>query len=422
MLKNQKGIILITAYLVIVVLLILGSSFVTRSLSERRISEREKSSIQTFYLAEAGFERGMDWLRAQPNPPEGTDVFDPLGGTVTLGGGNYRITIDPDDSNPGVFLKKYSIISTGSIGDTTRGVVAEVQVDSFARYAYFTDDEHFRWGWWLIPVWFVTGDYLTGPVHSNSHFHIYGNPVFAGPVTTADDYIQYYQGGPPLDNPDFQQGIEFEVSSIQMPASTVDMETKASSGGLLLRGDTTVELQSDGTMNVTNANEGWVNQNMSLPANGVLYVDDGSLNISGTLNGQLTAGSEENIVITDNILYNTDPRLDPTSQDVLGLVSEENVVISQNAPFDVEVDATIMALDDSFTVERWWQGPAKGTLTLYGGLIQGTRGPVGTFSGSTGEKLSGYSKDYYYDFRLMANPPPFYPTTGDYVILSWREE
>jgi hypothetical protein len=81
-----------------------------------------------------------------------------------------------------------------------------------------------------------------------------------------------------------------------------------------------------------------------------------------------------------------------------------------------------MALGNSYIVEKWYSGPPKGTLTTYGGIIQRERGPVGTFNGSTGQKLSGYSKDYNYDTRLMASPPPFYPTTGDYISLSWTEE
>ena len=419
--RNNRGIILIASYLVIAVLLVLGSAFMSRSISENRFAQRERDAIKAFYIAEGGIERGLDWLRSQPGFPAGTQAFDPLGGAVALGEGSYTISIDPDDNNPGAFLKRYRIISAGSVDDIIRSIVMEVQIESFARYAYFTHDEHFQWRGRLIPVWFISGDYLGGPVHTNSHYHISGDPVFAGPVSSHDGEITYMHGGPPNDNPDFQQGLQLGVEEIKMPRDTADLEAEASSGGLLLTGDTTVELQSDGTMNVTNAARGWDEQNMSLPANGVLYVDDGTLSISGTLNGQLTAGSEENIIITDNILYNTDPRLDPTSQDMLGLVSEKNVVVSRNAPYDVEVNATIMALDDSFTVEQWWEGPPKGTLTLYGGLIQDFRGPVGTFSRRTGRKRSGYSKDYHYDPRLMANSPPFYPTTGDYVVSSWKE-
>jgi hypothetical protein len=81
-----------------------------------------------------------------------------------------------------------------------------------------------------------------------------------------------------------------------------------------------------------------------------------------------------------------------------------------------------MALGNSFTVENWWEGSPKGTLTVFGGIIQDERGPTGTFNPETNNKISGYSKNYQYDVRLITNPPPFYPTTGDYVVVTWREQ
>jgi hypothetical protein len=161
---------------------------------------------------------------------------------------------------------------------------------------------------------------------------------------------------------------------------------------------------------------------MALPINGALFVDGGDVNVSGVLNGRLSIGTNRNIVVVNNITYADDPRTHPASDDMLGLIAEKDVVISQNAPYNVEVDASMLALGNSFLVENWWGIPVKGTLTLYGGIIQRERGPVGTFSSSTGQKLSGYSKDYHYDTRLIDSPPPFYPTTGDYISLSWKEQ
>jgi hypothetical protein len=93
-------------------------------------------------------------------------------------------------------------------------------------------------------------------------------------------------------------------------------------------------------------------------------------------------------------------------------------MISSGAPTNLRIDASIMALNTSFMLTNWWVGPAKGTLTVFGGIIQKERGPVGTFSGTT--KVSGYSKNYQYDTRLLNSPPPFVPTTGDYITLSWE--
>ena len=171
-------------------------------------------------------------------------------------------------------------------------------------------------------------------------------------------------------------------------------------------------------MNVTNSAKGWNNQNMSLPANGALFVNNGNLNISGTLSGRLTAGASGDINLTNNIVYNNNPRTNPASTDTLGLISEGDVMIDNGAPTNLEIDASIMALNTSFMLEDWWTGGARGILSVFGGIIQKQRGPVGTFSGTT--KVSGYSKNYNYDVRLLGSPPPFVPTTGDYLTLSWE--
>ncbi len=160
---------------------------------------------------------------------------------------------------------------------------------------------------------------------------------------------------------------------------------------------------------------------MTVPAGGALFVNNGTLTISGTLNGRLTVGSSKGVTIPSSIVYADDPRTNPNSDDVLGIISEKDIMISQNAPNNVEINACLMALDTSFMVQNWSSIAAKGTLTVYGGIIQDERGPVGTFSGQTGQKLSGYTKDYSHDPRLISSPPPYMPSTGDYVILSWEE-
>lgn len=424
MTKNKKGIVLITSYIVITVLTILGAAFVSRSISEARIAEHEKNYVQAFYLAEAGIDYALAQLRDGTLSGEKTASLENIG--------TYSCTWQRIGSSP-----QWETISSGFVGDVERKVRVELQPDTFARYLYFTDDEHFRWYGSKLAVWFVTGDSLGGPLQTNSHFHISGDPVFSDPnfhkpVKSEDDFITYMNGGspinstsvsnPPRDNPDFQEGLDLGADRAPFPSKALELRTAAVHDGLMLTGPTTITLRSDGTMDITNPHNGWVNHNTTLPPNGALFVEGGDLSISGTLNGQLSLGTNRNIIITSNIIYNNNPRINPASTDTLGLIAERDVVISQGAPYNLEIDASTMALGNSFTVENYWQGPAKGTLTVYGGIIQDERGPVGTFNPDTNTKVSGYSKNYLYDSRLMTSPPPFYPTTGDYVMVSWREE
>lgn len=424
-LKNKKGIVLITSYIVIAVLTILGAAFISRSISEMRIAEREQNSIQAFYLAEAGIDYALDRLRSTGNTSgQRSSSLQNIG--------TYDCTWQRIGST-----SAWEVISTGTVGDTRRSIRVELQPDTFARYLYFTDDEHFRWYGWRLPVWFVTGDTLGGPLQTNGHFHISGNPIFSDPnfhkpIKSEDDFITYMNGGwaknstltsnPPYDFPVFQEGLQLGAENAPFPSKALDLRTAAVQDGTMLTGPTTIVLKNDGTMDVTNPHNGWVTQNMALPSNGALFINGGDVFISGTLSGQLSVGTNRNIVITDNVKYNSDPRTNPTSTDTLGLIAERDVIINNDAPNNIEINASMMALGNSFTVEDWWEGPPKDTMTVFGGIIQDERGPVGTFNPETNSRISGYSKDYQYDARLMTNPPPFYPTTGDYVVVTWREQ
>jgi hypothetical protein len=435
-LRNNKGIALITTFLVITVLLIFSGAFVSVSINQNITSDIFRRQVKASNIAEAGLDHAVTWLRAQAAPPVGNRT-NPWGGIENLGGGTYSVTItDLGLLGGSGNIRRYKVTSTGSFGNVTRVLTNYLQVDNYARYLWFTDREVFGG----TNVWFWTQDRLNGPTHTNGHFNIYGNPIFESQARSADDYIRFYNNGhninlqqttnPPYDLPDFQQGVVFGAESTTMPSQALSLRSAASSGGLYLRGDSTIVLNNNGTMNVTNAKNGWHNQNMALPTNGALFVvcdgknckNGGSLNISGTLNGQLTVGAEQDVVIPTNILYAANPRTNPSSDDILGIISERDVVIDDHAPTNLEINACIMAMDTSFMMENYWVGPPKGTLNVYGGIIQEERGPVGTFNGSTGQKVSGYSKNYSYDSRLLGSPPPYMPTTGDYVTLSWEED
>ncbi|PIQ89016.1 MAG: hypothetical protein COV72_05075 [Candidatus Omnitrophica bacterium CG11_big_fil_rev_8_21_14_0_20_42_13] len=415
--RKDAAFIIIATYLIISVLLILIISFAARSVSEMGSASRRNNAMQAFYLAESGIDSALVWLRT--SYPAALPYNS---GTVNLGNGSFSFTV----SSPVSLV--YNVESTAVVGNENKTIKATFSDDHYARYAYFTDQERFMG----INVWFVDGDLLKGPVQTNGRFKIKGGPVFEGEVKSGDNYIRYYNNGnpknlssssnPPYDMPDFQQGIDLGADPVAMPASALNLRTAASGGGIFLTGNSAIAFNADGTMNVTNANKGWNNFNTSIPANGAIFVDNGDLDISGTVKGSVSVGSERDIIVSDNVVYSDDPRVNPDSADKLGIVAEKNVIIPQSAPYDLEIDASIMALGSSFTVFKYWQGPPKGTLTVYGGIIQNQRGPVGTFDGSTGEKLSGYNKDYSYDSRFTSNPPPYNPTTGDYIITSWREE
>lgn len=171
---------------------------------------------------------------------------------------------------------------------------------------------------------------------------------------------------------------------------------------------------------------------------GVIYVS-GKVVLSGVVRGRVTVAATDEIIIGDDLTYASDPGLG-TCGDLLGLFSGGDVVVADNtlnAPQrpatgsnfftyddtkDEFIHAIVLALD-IFTVEDYASGDDKaekcetalwgrGCLYLTGGIIQRTRGAVGTIGSPGG---TGYVKRYSYDRCGATAPPPYFPTTGHFT-------
>ncbi len=423
--KREGGFILITLYLLLVICLAHATAMITHSFAELRGSQRFEAGNRAFYLAESGIDQAIRWLGSQGTPPTGTAALVLNGGWQTLGEGFYLSTVDPDDGNPTSFTKRYTLEGWGAGGQqasptSLRRVRYIMQTESFSRYAYFTNSDTSVAG---ATLWFITGDHIEGPTHTNGQLNMYGTPIFDGLVTSVSSSLNQWGGGPPTTNPTFNGGLQLGASTVTMPTVIpTTLSSAASSGGRLFSGATSITLLNNGTMSVTNASSGMVNQVLSLPGNGVVYVQGGDVTLQGTLKGQLTIATDQTVKVANSITYSDSPLTNPDSTDLLGIVAGKNVTISSSAPTNVNIDASIMALSSSFGVENYNVAPAKGTLTVNGGIIQKNRGPVGTFNASTGLKASGYTKSYHYDTRLKSMIPPYFPTTGNYSALVWEEQ
>jgi hypothetical protein len=84
---------------------------------------------------------------------------------------------------------------------------------------------------------------------------------------------------------------------------------------------------------------------------------------------------------------------------------------------NLTIEAAILTLKHSFTVDNYYCGKPLGTLTVKGAIAQKFRGPVGTGSGQS--ISSGYAKAYSYDSRLQYRSPPSFldPAKSDWSIL-----
>lgn len=325
-------------------------------------------------------------------------------------------------------------------------------------------------------------DGLHGPVFSNDELHICGDPSFQqGSVTTAYNQPttttggKYGGAGAYYGDPDCTNSPEWESGAGTQPAGgsaepfpanngqmTTDIPASNNGGGCAYKGPIHVTLSvanGVGKMTVT-ADTVQVNRRtsytstvdtsitpsantclsptpVSLPPNGVIYDENGNPNcgsscnanvtVSGTLAGQLTIGSINDITINGNL---TDNSL--TGTDMLGLSATEDIVIvppsnpkTPSGNNGMEIDAAMVAINDSIYVSNWSGIPNDGILYVNGSMAQKFRGPVGTFSSYQGQAYisSGFDKDYTYDSRLQHQQPPYFtsPTLPNWSQTSFTE-
>ncbi|MBJ7457872.1 MAG: hypothetical protein JHD02_01660 [Thermoleophilaceae bacterium] len=227
------------------------------------------------------------------------------------------------------------------------------------------------------------------------------------------------------------------------------------SQGYTFLGTTRIVLNSNNTFTVTNAlvNSGAATT-YPFPTSGVIYVANNGVTgcqanidakypglavgcalaeVSGTYNKSLTIGSEADISVVGNIQRGTSPVA------VLGLIANQYVRIrhymktSTDYNYGVDgackrdtvgqgttpitvVQAAILALQHSFTVDGAGCGVVVGTINLTGALAQRFRGMVG-------DGDSGYYKNYVYDYTFKSQSPPHFlsPAAASWKIIRLRQ-
>ena len=78
------------------------------------------------------------------------------------------------------------------------------------------------------------------------------------------------------------------------------------------------------------------------------------------------------------------------------------------------IAASVMALDHSFKVQNYDKGAYRGTVSVFGAVIQKYRGPVGT-----ADLAHGYKKTYINDQGLQTGSPPYFldPLTSEFRVV-----
>lgn len=191
---------------------------------------------------------------------------------------------------------------------------------------------------------------------------------------------------------------------------------------------------------------------ITIPSNGVIFAEDNVwVRTNPTFAGRLTIGAgrlasssvDAQIVIAGDVKYST-----KNGSDALGLIAEGDITIAPYASpatgsFDFEIDGALLAQTGSViypgsyrnassNCTRGWTGSNQ-TFTFYGSVATRQTWTWTWLNGysqcgdasrdnSSGRYISGVlNNSTQYDYNLKYSPPPSYPVTSTYNILSWRE-
>lgn len=429
---RDEGFALIAVVLLTFLITVVGLALYAVAGYEVRQAQYQRDCAQAFWAAETGLDRTVNYLTSRTTVLK---TYEKKYSNEPVGNGSYSVEITPDPANSFRAEKRFTLRATGCARNAVRILEEVVLMECFARYGYFTNAEQSSAPGSPV-IWFYTGDDVGGKIHTNGTFHIAGTPRFRGAVTSVSDHMVAYPNtnvyGPSgwpsgSNNPAFDQGFTLGVPAIPLPADTGDLLKAAQAGGLSLTGN--YELQfgrtTPGTVSYRPIGAtSWVDLSLSSLSTHVIHVT-GTVQVQGVLDGTVTLGATQNIELIGDMRYAAADATtgQPTSScdDMMGMVAGQNILVKNVAATqgDMIIDSTVMALNTSFTVENYDQGTPRGTLHIWGGLIQDKRGPVGTFDKTS--LKTGYLKDYHYDNRVTIEPPPEFPQTGTYARVSWTE-
>lgn len=160
----------------------------------------------------------------------------------------------------------------------------------------------------------------------------------------------------------------------------------------------------------------------------------GDVLIEGTLDGRLTVGAEDDVIITGDLLQQD------TEGDVLGLIAnnflwnyhpvnstsettnEAHEMCGGACMHDLRIEASIMSVKHAYGTIYPSVGKTQGTITTRGSLVQKWRNNVGDGGFGTSSHR-GYAKKYGYDPQLRYTQPPHFlqPESLAWAVDRWAE-
>jgi hypothetical protein len=327
-------------------------------------------------------------------------------------------------------------------------------------------------------ITFINGDGVRGPLHTNDRLLISGSPTF-GRSNNDEIEISAKDGKPAPDgpawepngsgSPNFVGKLVDGAPKMEMPPTNAQLSQLAS---WVFTGDTQLKFSSAGTVTITTYDQNSTSttpivetRSLSDPNfNGVIYVKAGTCNapstrqnpypagisggnpvknntnkgcanlwVSGSYTRSMTLASAGDVIVEADEDTGSGPGgkgVRRSGDVIMGLIADNFVRVYHpctsgnnivpGTETNVQIDAAILSLQHSFTVDNYTCGAQLGTLTVNGAIAQKFRGPVGQF----GSTPHGYTKNYVYDDRLIYRSPPYFldPVQSAWRTVSYTEE
>jgi hypothetical protein len=413
---GKASILLVLGY--IAILLLSGVLMSDMSVQAYSNALRYYQGTKGRNIAIAGANLAANYIFLYPPNINGNGWFAGYTTPVSFDGGTFTVTIDSTTSvDPLTGERRLTLRSVALYDDSTTTVVVTLHPSNFAKFAVYA-------GTSAASVYWATGDSAFGPVHVQGTLRTTGKPYFGGKVTTLNGVDSTSWSGHPV----FNAGVENGVS-IPLNKNYQKLRDKASSGGKLFSGNDDLYLKFKGDSIVwrRGTNPDTTSLLSSFAPNGTIVLNNsnGALHVQGTVKGRYTVGSLDTssssrgkIVIDNDLVYNTDPRTNPTSTDMLGVVAYNSITIKDNTSTggpNFTVMGALFSYSNAIQVENY-NSRALGTLYSYGGWT------VQDIAATTNSSITkGLMVNIRFDERFRTTSPPFFPTTNAYEILGWYE-
>ncbi len=458
--KKNSGYAIVYLIVIIFIFSTMMLPIVNLLVTKMKVITSAVNKEQALQIADAGINYYQWHLAHFP-----TDYYD--GGGATSTGPYVHDYVDFDTQKtigqfslvitaPSVGSTIVTIKSTGWTNDNPnikRTATARYGVPSLAKYSFLSN----------AVVWIGDTESVTGEMQSNNGIRFDGTTNAPVGSTKSTYTCGSGQGCSPsvTKNGVWGSASQAVQNLWQFPVPTVDfssltsdlasMKSSAQNGGIYLPPSNTngysLVFNADGTVSVykvdslrsnspatgwdvngvahnekTDYNSRTLQYTQNIPTNGIIYIED-KVWVEGTVKGKVmlaaavlpyVAATAPTIYIPNNIVY---AAKDGTN--ILGLLAQKDIVITNHAPDTLEINAALSAQNGSAQF-FYYPGDIKTNITVYGSIM--TYGQwTWSWVNSSNQIVAGYANTFSnYDNNLLYSPPPSFPLSASgYQQIDW---